>query len=159
MISQISSLAPNTPIEWILGGILILVFEFAAPGFILFFFGFSAIAVGVLSLIFPIGVDFQLAIFAVLSVVSLLMFRRRFRSVFKGDVIPPSKDDDGVVGAIVPVIAPIRSGHPGQIEFRGSHWIAESEEEMAVGDTAVIVRRENIRMIVKSNSNGEKYGN
>jgi len=30
---------------------------------------------------------------------------------------------------------------------------------MEVGDTAVIVRRENIRMIVKSNSNGEKYGN
>jgi len=61
---------------WILAGVL-LILELTSPKFLLLWLGFFAAAVGFLVLVFPnIPVVAQLALFAVLSVVTALAWRK-----------------------------------------------------------------------------------
>ena len=64
---------------WILA-VLLLVLEAFAPGTFFMWMGFSAIIVGVAVLVQPgIGWEYQLLIFAVLSVASIVVWRSYFR--------------------------------------------------------------------------------
>ncbi len=61
---------------WILAGML-LILELTSPVFIFLWLGFSAAAVGFLLLIFPnIPVEAQLPLFAILSAVTVLAWRK-----------------------------------------------------------------------------------
>jgi membrane protein implicated in regulation of membrane protease activity len=52
---------------WLIGGVVLLIAELIAPGFFLVFIGGAAIATGFASLLLPLSVPLQLAIFAVLA--------------------------------------------------------------------------------------------
>ena len=60
-------------IIWFLVGLVLLVMEFALPGLIIGFFGIGAWIVAAVCLITEIGLNAQLAIFIVSSVLSLLL--------------------------------------------------------------------------------------
>lgn len=67
--------------HWVAAGILIAALEILIPGNILLWLGLSAITTGIVAYILPISWPVQLIIFAVLSVVSIVVtltwFRRR----------------------------------------------------------------------------------
>lgn len=54
---------------WLIGGVVLLIAELIAPGYFLMFIGAAAIATGLLSLVLPLGVALEFALFAVLTVV------------------------------------------------------------------------------------------
>src|SRR6185312_16257200 len=56
---------------WLIGGIVLLIAELIAPGFFLMFIGGAGIVTGLLSLALPIGLPFQLALFAIVAVAAV----------------------------------------------------------------------------------------
>ncbi|WP_434055385.1 MAG: NfeD family protein [Roseibium sp.] len=74
--NTISALGPWT---WFVLGLLLLGLEIVAPGSIFLWFGLSALAVGVVALIFDPSWQVLVSLFLVLSIVSLLVGRRMMR--------------------------------------------------------------------------------
>ena len=74
--STIGTLGPWT---WFILGLLLLGLEIVAPGSIFLWFGLSALAVGVVALVFDPSWQVLVSIFLVLSIVSLLIGRRMMR--------------------------------------------------------------------------------
>src|SRR5579872_5543610 len=62
---------------WLIGGVLLLIAELIAPGFFLMFVGAAGIITGLISLVLPIGVALQLALFAILAVATVRVGGRR----------------------------------------------------------------------------------
>lgn len=76
--NTISALGPWT---WFVLGLLLLGLEIVAPGSIFLWFGLSALAVGVVALIFDPSWQVLVSLFLVLSIVSLLAGRRMMRKL------------------------------------------------------------------------------
>ena len=137
---------------WIVVGLPFLAFEVAVPGgIIMLFFGAAAIVVGVLVGVgMPGGPWVQLALFSVLSVVSLLTLRgaiiRRFED---GD--DDREEIDSLLGETVIVAEEIGPGAVGKAEIHGSSWSAQNvgQEPIAKGQTATIEHVEGLRLNIR----------
>ncbi len=62
-----------TPQAWIILGCVLGILELLIPGIFLFWFGLSALCVGLIGLFFPLSLVTSIAIFAVLSIVFVLI--------------------------------------------------------------------------------------
>ena len=61
---------------WAIGGVLLLIAEIIAPGFFLVFVGAAAIATGLFTLLFDLGIAPQLVLFAVYSALAVMIGKR-----------------------------------------------------------------------------------
>ena len=138
---------------WFLVGLALIILEFFLPGIILVFFGVGA---WIASLTTWLGVTegqaSQLLVFAVSSVVLLIVLRRRVRGRFLGHASAdqnPNVDLDEFSGKPVTVTVDIAAGHPGgRVEFKGAGWAAAAEEDIPAGEQAVITRIEGLTLHV-----------
>ena len=127
---------------WVLAGFALLAFEVVSPGgFYVFFFGSGALAVGLLA---ALGVAetlwLQGVLFAALSVVSLLCFRRPILN--KMQAHPSAGEVDSLVGASAVAQGEIGPGGRGKAELRGSTWNARNAGETTIGrDQSCVVER------------------
>ncbi len=140
-------------IIWFLVGLLLLVLEFALPGLIIGFFGVGAWIVAAVCLITEIGLNTQLVIFIISSVLSLLLLRRWLKGIFLGHT--ESKQDlkhnlEEFVGQRAIVKEKIVPKLGGKIEFHGTNWEALADEEIADGTVVEIVGKDNITLKVKA---------
>ena len=137
---------------WFILGIIMLLMEFAIPGLVIAFFGMGALVVAIVCMIWAPSLTVQLAIFILSSLVFILVLRRWLKTKFFGsdaaDVAQAGVLDE-FTGKRATVIAPIGPGKPGKVEFKGTGWTAESDEELAEGDAAIIVGKENISLTVR----------
>jgi len=138
---------------WFLVGLLLLVLEFIMPGLIIAFFGFGAWIVAIICLITDIGINTQLIIFIAASVLSLLVLRRWLKGVFLGHA--GSKQDlkhnlEEFVGQRAVVKEKIVPKLGGKVEFHGSNWEAQADEEIAEGTVVEIIGKDNITLKVKA---------
>lgn len=62
--------------HWLVFAVALIVLEALAPGAIFMWMGVAAALVGVLMLVFPLTWEWQLVIFAVVSVASIVLWRR-----------------------------------------------------------------------------------
>ena len=141
-------------LAWFLVGLVLLLAELVTPGFVVIFFGVGA---WVTALLIALGLlptfNGQLLTFMVASVASLLLFRKRGKSLFEGrraGGYGANETVDSVVGekaVVVADIAPHADG--GKVEFHGSHWQAEADVAIAKGTSVVIVERRNLILFVK----------
>ena len=70
---------------WMIGGVLLLICEIIAPGFFLVFVGGAAIAAGLFTLLFDLGVAGQLTLFAIYAAVAIMgESSNSFTSLCKG---------------------------------------------------------------------------
>ncbi len=74
-------------IIWFLIGLALLIMEFVLPGLIIAFFGVGAWIVALVCLITDIGINTQLIIFIISSVLSLLCLRKWLKGVFMGHAV------------------------------------------------------------------------
>ena len=138
---------------WCILGIIMLMIEFAAPGFVIFFFGLGAFLVALLCLFIPsLSINFQLIIFIVSSIVFLIILRKWFKAVFHGffgskDKMPINKDS--YIGETATVTEKITPYEKGRIEFHGTMWYAEANEDIPKGTPVVIIEQNNITFKVK----------
>jgi len=110
---------------WLGGALLLLLLEVGVSNdFYLIFFGCGALAVGLIGLVgleLPLWVEVLL--FAMLSIVSLVLFRERLVDRIRGG---PGRPVDSMVGEAARVLAEIKAGEVGQAEMRGSVWKARN---------------------------------
>lgn len=124
---------------WFFIGFVFVVLELAVPGFILFFFGIGAWLTAFLLVFVDFSVQWQLAIFIVSSLVSLLGLRRFALNIFQG--FSQQKDASAVFedsGQLVEVVEDILLDKPGQIKYRGSFWKAVSSVALKKGEMAIL---------------------
>ncbi|MCP4613605.1 MAG: NfeD family protein [Planctomycetes bacterium] len=140
-------------IIWFLVGLVLLIFEFILPGLIIAFFGVGAWVVALVCLITDIGINTQLIIFIIASVLSLLCLRKWLKGIFLGHT--GSKQNlkeklDEFVGQKAVVKKKIVPKVGGKVEFHGTNWLAQADEEIAEGVMVEIISKDNITLKVKS---------
>jgi membrane protein implicated in regulation of membrane protease activity len=112
--------------HWLAVGLILIALEMAASGgFYVIFFGIAALAIGGLHLVDMAGPAwFQFLLFSVLSVASLLLFRRPVLHWLKLDV--PGIVVDSFVGQLAVPLDDIPPGSVGRAELRGTVWSARN---------------------------------
>ena len=110
---------------WLAAGLVLVVAELATPsGFFILFFGLAALTVGALvGLQVVTSLWLELALFSVLSVVYLLVFRGRVQQKVQ---VPPPPVVDSLVGVLAIVQEQLLPGGVGKVEVRGSTWTARN---------------------------------
>jgi membrane protein implicated in regulation of membrane protease activity len=124
---------------WLIGGVVLLIAELIAPGFFLVFIGGAAIATGFASLLLPLSVPLQLAIFAVLAFLAARVGGRHAYAM-RYDYSPdPFLNDRArrLLGRVVVATQPIDS-NGGRVRVGDSEWSARGGPA-AVGDRVRIV--------------------
>jgi membrane protein implicated in regulation of membrane protease activity len=140
-------------IIWFLVGLVLLIMEFVLPGLIIAFFGVGAWIVALVCLITEIPINTQLIIFIVSSVLSLLCLRKWLKGVFIGHSVSKQdlkEDLEEFIGQKAVVKEKITPKAGGKVEFHGTNWLAEADEEIAVETVVEIVGKENITLKVKT---------
>jgi membrane protein implicated in regulation of membrane protease activity len=124
---------------WLIGGIVLLIAEVIAPGFFLMFIGAAAIATGLLSLLLPVGIPLELAMFAILAVIFVRVGgRRAYASKYDFSTDPMLNDRAGrLLGKIVTVVQPV-DANGGRVKVGDGEWSARGAPA-AVGDRVRIV--------------------
>jgi len=109
---------------WMIGGVLLLIAEIIAPGFFLVFIGGAAIAAGLFTLLFGLGLAGQLSLFAVYAVIAV-MIGRKFYANAAVDAGDPLLNDRAaqLVGRSVTVIESVDE-HSGRVRVGDSEWSA-----------------------------------
>ncbi len=138
---------------WIYAGLLLILLELVVPGFILCFFGLSAISVGALRFVFGGAFDasWQLAAFSVFAILYIALLRRYLKRTFLGGKIDAKIDFDnesiGRVGKVVEAINPPRTG---RVAIGDSEWTADAVSPIAVGSDVKVVAQQNLTMTVEA---------
>ncbi len=142
----------NPVLVWFLVGLVMFIFELATPGLVMIFFGVGAWVVALLTLLLKIPLNAQLLLFIVFSVLSLVLFRKWLTQTFHGFVTnkqDPAQDLEEFVGHRAIVKEDIHPGRIGKVEFKGTLWEAEAEEELSKETMVTIVKKNNMTLIVK----------
>jgi len=137
---------------WFLVGLIMLLFEFALPGLIIFFFGVGAWVVAGLCFFLPLSTTWQLSIFLVTSVVCLLVLRKFLKRMFFGRIVDDpnaSEDADESIGKEAVVETRIAPHTPGKIELNGTLWKAVSDHTIEANATVMITAKDNLTVTVK----------
>jgi membrane protein implicated in regulation of membrane protease activity len=137
---------------WILLGIALLAAEIMTPGgFFVLFFGVAALLVGALaSTGLVASTVLQWLLFSILSVVSLLLFRRPLLKRFntQGAQRPEIDTLRGEVAIAGEDLAP---GAIGKAELRGTTWTVKNAGEQALraGQRGRVVGKEGLTLFVR----------
>lgn len=140
----------SAPVVWFIIGFIFLLLEFAAPGFILFFFGLGAWVVALSTLFIDISLNVQLLIFIVSSLITVLLFRNWVKKKFGNR--PATRDvlKDEIIGKTAKAETRIQPGQQGKVYFRGTSWSASSPDNIDIGEEVIITGHDSIILIVKS---------
>lgn len=109
---------------WLSLGLILGVAEMVAPGFFLMWLGLAALTVGVLDYFLPITVAYQVAMFAILSVLAVFA-GKKFLQQNPIESDDPKLNDRGarLTGEVVTVVEAISNGH-GRVKVGDSVWSA-----------------------------------
>jgi inner membrane protein len=113
---------------WLSLGLILGVAEMVAPGFFLMWLGLAAIIVGVLDYFLPIAIPFQVAMFAILSVLTVFA-GKKFLADNPIESTDPKLNDRGarLTGEIVTVVEAIADGN-GRVKVGDSVWSARGAD-------------------------------
>jgi membrane protein implicated in regulation of membrane protease activity len=137
---------------WFVVGLVLLVAEFIVPGLIIAFFAVGAWIVAVVCLITPLSLNAQLGVFIASSVVLLVGVRRWVKGLFAGfatDKQNANVDLNEYIGQRAVVTNEITPKLAGRVEFHGTHWTAQADEEIAPGTAVEITEKSGAILTVK----------
>jgi inner membrane protein len=135
---------------WLLVGLGLLGFEVLTPGgFFMLFFGLAALVVGALAASGLTGpVWLQWLLFSMLSVGSLLVFRRPLLAWLQS---PEAKAVTSLVGDVAVLLADLPPGTVGKAELRGTAWSVRHDwpETLARGRRCRVDRVDGLTLHVR----------
>jgi len=137
---------------WMYFGALLMLLEIVAPGFVIFFFGLSAMTVGVCRFVFgeAFGGTWQLAAFSVFVILYLALLRRWMKRLFTGTSEESKVDFNhetvGRIGKVTVAIAPPLAG---RVMIGDAEWSAVADAPVAVGADVKVVSQNNLTMKVQ----------
>ncbi|MBV1908773.1 MAG: NfeD family protein [Kangiellaceae bacterium] len=135
--------------HWIVLGFVLLVLEMLAPGAILMWFGAGALFVGALLFLFPgMGWEWQIFIFAMVSLVSLFAWKKIRKNVPVDNTESGTLNQRGkaLVGRRVPLVEAIVNG-VGRVQVDDTFWRVEGKD-MTEGTLVTVVESEGATLIV-----------
>ncbi len=144
-------MALTTPgLIWLIIGVVCFLLEMAVPGFIIFFFGVGAWVTSIACWLFPLGLNSQLVIFLVSSLVALFALRGFIQRTFLGSSTS-GEESHGLAqaGETAEVIGVIVPPAEGKVQYSGTQWRAVAEEEIPVGEIVTILSQDGLLMHVK----------
>jgi hypothetical protein len=134
---------------WMIGGVLLLIAEVIAPGFFLLFIGSAAIATGAFALLFDLGLPAQLALFALYSLLAVMVGRRAYASGATASSDPNLNDRVAqLIGKHVTAISAIDE-HSGRVQIGDGQWSARGGPAEA-GERVRITRVDGNCLIVEA---------
>jgi len=140
-------------IIWTIAGVLLLFAEFLLPGLVVAFFGGGALITALTTWLgLSPGLQGQLVVFLLASLLLLILLRRTLKQVFLGKTQPDGelRDFNLEKGKLVTVVREIRPGEPGgKVRYQGTLWDAMASEAIPAGGTARIVGQENLTLEVE----------
>jgi membrane protein implicated in regulation of membrane protease activity len=135
---------------WIIAGAILLGAEltFVNAQFYLVLIGSAAILVGLATVITAPAAWVQWALFAVLAILSMVMFRSRIYRRFHG--ASPAVNT-GPVGGLITLGAPLAAGESCQAEYGGTFWTVrnDSDTPLASGTRARITSVRDLTLLVR----------
>ena len=109
---------------WMIGGVVLLIAEVIAPGFFLLFIGAAALATGAFALLFDLGASSQLALFALYSLIAVMVGRRFYANASEDSSDPLLNDRSRrLVGKVVTVVEAV-DAHNGRVRVGDGEWNA-----------------------------------
>ena len=130
---------------WFLIGVGFLIAEFIIPTFIMFFFAIGAVIVSIVTACFDLSINSQIILFALSSVISLVLLRNYMKNIFKGN---ESKGEDKYFDNsidlnknIAIVSKTIEPNSFGEIKYKGTFYKAQSENSIDEGKKVNIVSK------------------
>ena len=138
-------------LTWFLIGIILLVLELVIPGLVLFFFGVSAWIISLILLFVDISATSQVSLFTALSIVLIFTLREKLKFYFQGQTTHSEIHEiqSDFIGKQVTVTETIKTNGFGKIELNGTNWKAKSEDTINIGESAEIIKKDNLTLIVK----------
>lgn len=129
-------------LEWLIIGVVLAILELIVPGTYLIWFGFAAIVMGGITYFVPdLSVMWQLIWLAALSLgFAVIGWKIYGKTIFKAIVPEKYRDLNNPIaqltGKIVQVVA-VKEGKY-QVSVGDTVWTATSEDDLKVGEKAVI---------------------
>lgn len=116
---------------WIVVGFVLMIAELFVPAFVMVFLGVAAVATGVALLAgLPADGGVPYAVFSVLALLTLGLFRKRLRDRLgvRGGTVDVGVPDEDFLGRHCVVSSGFDATTPnrGLVQFRGTQWNAES---------------------------------
>ena len=109
---------------WAIIGLLLLIAELAVPGFFLVFLGVAAIATGLFTLLFDLGLAPQLVLFVIYTALAVMIGKRWYAEPDHADQsIGLNNPSDRMVGKSVLVVDPVDE-HGGRVRVGDGEWSA-----------------------------------
>jgi len=135
---------------WFILSIICFLLELITPGFFIFFFGVGALVTAIVCFFGTPCVNVQIIIFAVVSVISLIAFRKMLRKKFFFSENEISKGiEDEFTGKEAVAITDFDSNYMGKVEFKGSSWKAEANMPVKTGQIVKIIYKEDFTLKVE----------
>jgi len=133
---------------WAIAGVLLLIAEVIAPGFFLVFIGAAAIATGLFTVLFDLGLAPQIGLFIVYAAVFVMVFKRWYGEA-DGPAADPLLNDRAarLIGRSVTVVEPVDE-HSGRVRVGDSEWSARGGPA-AAGDRVKVTSVEGNCLIVE----------
>ncbi|MBK7480763.1 MAG: hypothetical protein IPI69_14320 [Bacteroidales bacterium] len=145
-----TSIFSKPELVWFIIGLVLFLLELVLPGFVIFFFGVGAWVTALLCLIANPGINLQAIVFAVTSILSLVLLRKMIQRRFFYSKDELSKDvEDEFTGREAVATMDFKPGHTGKVEFKGTTWKAESTESIVKGQTVIIKSKENFKLFIE----------
>lgn len=137
---------------WMYIGAFLMLAELMLPGFVIFFFGLSAVTVGLFR--FALGEPFtlmwQLAAFSAFAILYLAVLRRLLAKLFSGDTETSSlafrQELVGRVGSVASAINPQTGG---RVMIGDAEWNAVADGPIEAGADVKVVAQENLTVRVE----------
>lgn len=145
-----TSVFSKPEVVWFIIGLALFLLELVMPGFVIFFFGVGAWITALLCLLTNVSTNLQIIVFAITSVISLLLLRKMIqRKFFYSKVDRSSAVEDEFTGKEAMATIDFGKDKNGKVEFKGTTWNAESESEIKKGQTVIIIEKESFKLIVE----------
>lgn len=147
---MLENLLSKPEVIWFFIGLALFLLELVIPGLFIFFFALGAWVTALACLIFDPGINVQILVFAITSVLTLVLLRKTFsRRFFLEKVAQTDEIEDEFTGKDAVVLTDIEPGKNGTVEFKGTTWKAESDTAISAGKMVVIMKKESFKLIVQ----------
>jgi membrane protein implicated in regulation of membrane protease activity len=153
-MENLKNLFQEPEVIWFIIGLLLLVIELFGLSLIIGFFGIGAWITSLILLGVDVGFSTQLVIFVSSSLLSLITLRKLLKNKFFDGKLTGDSDTqelkDEFIGHRVEVEESIAPNKKGKVSFKGSSWMALSDEHIKKGEMAEIIGVNSIQLTVKS---------
>lgn len=131
---------------WMVIFVLLILLEIMTVNLVSIWFALGSLASFILSF-FVQDVSWQIALFILVSFVSLLLTKKFVRKIHNSEVIPTNLDR--VIGQIGVVTEEINKLEPGEVKVDGKRWSAISSKKIYVGSKVEILSIDGVKLNVK----------